>query len=769
MKLIIFTLLLLLQVEAVAADPLCGQRFLIGYTSEAQDCNRCFYLGGLVNKDCYTAYKPLREGSSYDMFQTTILTGKLIDSEKNLYQYSLQHWRCGPANGNPWNSDNCLDTSRSESIIIDNNQIALTPDECLLPDKVLTLSNASSTDQYTKYDLGGKICLAKVSPGERNFLSNDSLYKNEALNQGLICLFFIEDNKPVGRACLVERKMPPPPFVMGVIPKRSFIVPKITDPKSLSEFTFARPGGQVNIMLGEDLETVLTLNLDLVAGNAFSQDNYQELTFAAKMVQDKPDSVSILTIGEETNEIGTFPRPALEERPDLELGSFFPCYSTYTNKFNEKFQAVELFNIKAKLGDLIGKDLYLGPSYLPSNKSDLLGDIRITQCDLCINAKQDDPLYKNGYKLLDGTPIKACKLDDKILIKKMELVNKDNSKFSYLTTELDDKRKDLEAPLRLDYFSQLELEEKLDSIRDIGYKSDTAWAKNLLVEIKPIIPIFKDNNPSFIRAVITERRDFCNIYRKDDLLGKGLFFLEPAGQRERSFCNQNSDYPEKNFTLCQDNKNDSTFAVCNGLYKGPSDLEAFVPDKLCITSNTRWDFIKGGYSWGEKTTKEFMPGLACTFLPHCISNLGADPVPNLGFSIWNDNKNYAFNQKGEGMCQETSDLTQDKEKIYTYQYELNKYDISTEMILKNTKSLKAELDDIVLKNKDKPYLTVKDLEGTTLLNFYKKFQGNLFTCQKKKPKAFCIGGIYGDLDKGTNCVSLAKNDPKPLLCTEKTE
>jgi hypothetical protein len=768
----ILVIFLLLLVEQASAKPLCPGSWW-GYSYMDQDCNRCYYKDTILNSDCYTRSLIKNISNRYNL--TTTIKATLLDWQKKTYQYQIQHWRCSMPLFVTLSSDACYNNYQSEPIILDNQDILDQPEDCLKPGKLLSLNKVTSGDLYTKIDLENKICVARVTSDKFNFLDKNNKNLQTSQKENLVCIFWIENNQPIGRACVADKSMvTPPPFTPGIIPQITFEVPQISDSKTLQDSTFSKPFGQVKVMLGSDLQQVVNLKLDLLNNKNLTKVQYSDLFFTAQITKANPDLIQISLIsGKEVTNLGNFPRPALEERADSELGSFFPCYATYTNKFNEKFQAVELFKIKALQGDLIGPDLYLGPNFLPSKQANIMGDLNLTRCDLCINARQGE-----GYFLSDGTKISTCPLNPGITITPLILENNDDTPFTYKNTEpeekMDQNKKNQNVPLRLDYFSKLEIEEKKvlnENKLEIGYRSDAAWLGRFFAEITPIIPSFTGNNPNFIRAIITENRELCKIYQKSEKTGQGLLFIEAAGKRDRFFCNQKNQYPEAQFTLCEDNSSNVTKAVCHGLYRGPILDNAIIPDKICITSATKWDFIKGGYNWGEKTSPDFTPGLACSFLPGCKNNLGSDPIPNIGYAIWNDNKNYSFNKKGEGACQELSDLAE-KAKIYSYQYDLDKYEINPDLLQslgRAGENLQNQLKILIEKNQGKAFLREEDLKGSDLGKAYNSSPDKFFLCVRKKPKALCIGGIYGDLDDGTACSILTKKESPPIKCLFKEE
>jgi hypothetical protein len=233
----------------------------------------------------------------------------------------------------------------------------------------------------------------------------------------------------------------------------------------------------------------------------------------------------------------------------------------------------------------------------------------------------------------------------------------------------------------------------------------------------------------------------------------------PAGVRDRSYCSK---------SVCSNVQGTLRDTVCPGLYQGPEPGYE-QPDKICLMSDDKWDFISGRYKDGSRNLNNDtrrVPRMACTFLPGC-SSLGTQPIPNIGNAIWDIRQEVSF---GEGDVKGTCQEIDPNKDTYTYQYEMNEYDFTKEIrqtkeFISKKNKLEAALD-FLKKKRNVPYIAERDIEDKDLLELYNDSQANnnyIFVCKRKEPKATCIGGIYGNVEKGTSCVSTKQNG-SPIRC-----
>ncbi len=739
MKNILICLVLLLFVSESASARYycsCGDGFC---SHENQECRRCQNISGYVNNNC-SSKNITAPNSKYHSAAFIKLKSVYTDDFNISYFFTMQYSYCKATNSifSTFSQDDCMSntTKKSSEITLDINKIVGRESDCY--SNLQQFSNAKPNDIIL--NLKNKVCLIKVDKyyAQSQYAKEFPISAQDDFDN-VICAFdvtgggsAIQDdiNKWSVIGC-APYPMPssPPPFTPGYLPSLSFMVPVIGHYSGFNTDTlFQSPVAMVNSVMGSDIIDTMTFNIPISSNDPQVCQKYKNgsINFCGKIDSSRPDQISI---SKGSLPLGEYPRPAIEQKKnDL---SIFPCYSTYSDKNNNKYQGIFAFAIDANKGDKIGstedgKALYLGPNYLPSLFPDKIGDIKDTKCDLCINAAEG--LYSGGYNGMDGKPIIACKIG--------------SHKINKLAMQ------DRSTPLRVDMF---DIDEQQQSTKNYSYVSESALLSDYLVHIRPVIPIITNDEAESDKAVISTNNNTCNSYTFDP---KGMIFIKPAGIRNRDYCLQGSAPDPNHFvTLCNDSTDGMYGSICPGLYQG-ADQNQTTPDKICLMSNDSWDFISGRYQDAYiknlNGDLEVVPKMSCTFLPGC-KTLGIKTVPNIGNAVWNVDAN--FNQTANGTCDESNK--------YSYRYEIDKYDFVDQQ---NSQQYGADLSQLKANMKDKPFIAESDLTPN-LKALYNSNQ-NVFKCTKIYPEAKCIGGIYGNLTRNTDCLQITNipNNKLPLKC-----
>ncbi len=721
--LFLYLVLLLFGYESADAMTNCGSCWFGFFNPDCdhdytKDCNRCKELGGEFRNSCgqFLTSSVLDSfgigGTPYGKIRLQTFN---VQPFKLTTIYSLQTSSCNGVSF-PWESDGCsVSPKNSSEVILDSNKIVGRESDC-----------GNNLQKVSKFN----ICLIKLEKNVARSKYASDLPVNSDDFMDVVCALQVDggDFRSVGCA---PYPMPssPPPFTPGYLPSLSFMVPVIGHYSGFNTDTlFQSPVAMVNSVMGSDIIDTMTFNIPISSNDPQVCQKYKSgsINFCGKIDSSRPDQISI---SKGSLPLGEYPRPAIEQKKnDL---SIFPCYSTYSDKNNNKYQGIFAFAIDANKGDKIGstedgKALYLGPNYLPSLFPDKIGDIKDTKCDLCINAAEG--LYSGGYNGMDGKPIIACKIG--------------SHKINKLAMQ------DRSTPLRVDMF---DIDEQQQSTKNYSYVSESALLSDYLVHIRPVIPIITNDEAESDKAVISTNNNTCNSYTFDP---KGMIFIKPAGIRNRDYCLQGSAPDPNHFvTLCNDSTDGMYGSICPGLYQG-ADQNQTTPDKICLMSNDSWDFISGRYQDAYiknlNGDLEVVPKMSCTFLPGC-KTLGIKTVPNIGNAVWNVDAN--FNQTANGTCDESNK--------YSYRYEIDKYDFVDQQ---NSQQYGADLSQLKANMKDKPFIAESDLTPN-LKALYNSNQ-NVFKCTKIYPEAKCIGGIYGNLTRNTDCLQITNipNNKLPLKC-----
>lgn len=819
MHIILLFLLLCFQVNTYANLCKAG---VLGYSKNAQACNRCYFgLNLELNRSCIDGISAIDFGNPFfsdeivsptfkfpashnvvgigSQYQTS--TNKVSTGQS---QYFIKYAYCTPKN-NKFSNDDCIDTTRSTAIVLDSNNIADSLDQCLKYKKYIQNLN----DKY----LNGRVCLVRLSQSDaQSYITVDPEITK------YVCAFNIrdKDNKlytdiqqlnimgctsytPIGG---------PPPFLPGIIPYTSFSVPKITSYQSLNQqTTFQLPVAIISQSQGSKAMagTLIEVNLDMasqgVVSNCISGDKQ-----CATINSSSPD---ILTMTQNNIKLGTYPRPAIEQKTDTKL-SFFPCYHTYKKPNTSKvYQGVFVFAINRGPKEAIGTiendtngdgKIYLGTNYMP-----VLSDkITTAGCDLCFNAAEQVGNWNdNLYNTLAQK--NSCTLDSDISITKLTLYDQSATNkyfYSFDNTCAPSIDNQVEAPLRVDMFDQDE-QDIFNQCNDsqainYSYTSDSAILDKYLVQIKPVIPQLDKNGEANGEVLIGTFGSGCTTYISDTINGSP--FISPGGLRDRSLCVKPSDAKtEDTYPLCKNSNTSIDARACPGLYQGskePSinndskDITPTIPDKICIMTGGVWDFISGRYQVSyisnlNKDTK-VIPRMSCTNLPDCTS-LGDEVITNIGNAIWRNPAK--FNELVNGECTDKEDSYY--RRIGLLSNTANFYTINNNAITDTTTgaNLASALDDVKTQiindqiSNNIPYLSEEYLKekNNTLYKAYIDIRNNgqkLFICPIKiSPQGSCIGGIYA-IDKDllsqvteinpnsrTGCIKIADYGT-PVQCQE---
>ncbi len=743
---ILLSLLFILSFDKIYGA--CGDSSWIGtYSSNDKKCNRCKEGGMISDINCNSIDTP-RDIDPMGITYTNIPPKNYFSPPQ--YIYKFRYGICGGENGNPWNNTGC-NWMIFKDEVMDNNRIVSSLQQC----KDQPKNFQEFSDPFFNI-ASGKICLVRENIEGQNFIS--------AYFSGGDREFWI-GRRPY------PRLPAPPPFTPGLFPIPTYALQEITDIKGFSSNNiFQKPLAIINFIKGSDIVKRQELQLDL-------ENRILSLDIGSFKVEINNDTPDQLIVSQGDNIMGQVPRPALEQnKSDI---SFFPCYHTYFDQKQQAYQGVYVFSINKNMGDAIGDNLFLGPNYIPSNENDKIGDIRVTRCDLCINAFEqnsgwDTNIYNNIYTLSSGIEINRCKLNSDISIKKIDLVDSANNKIFYRAKNVCDGYTTIEAPIRvdaLDYKSFSELisctpctgDDCLNSnVKMFKYESDLAYLDKYLVSVQPVIPLLTNGFEAEFVQAIQLRNNNCSTYTSDV---QGNLYIKPAGKRDRSFCFGND--PNGVYTLCTNPNNDLDSTVCTGAYSGSNNPNTDLPDKICIMSGGKWDFISGRYKFGYKNNlngdDKIVPKMSCTFLPGCKS-LGNDIVINIGNAVWNENA--AFGEAKRGKCTIASDDISDND--YTYRIDINSYtiDASANNDPDYVNAI-SELADLKNETSNKMYISIADVNTKSYL---KRFLGNnlkSLQCTIIEPTGLCIGGIYGNITPNTECVSVKENG-KPIVCKAKT-
>lgn len=778
---IFFTLLLYTEERVFGKD--CGDRngAFWTFTGDDKACNRCKAIG-LVR---WVTCNPNVSGNDAAgvAFSYTPAASYFTPPKTN---YFLRYGRCNGnwLSGNPWDSNGCASIDYEEQPM-DSTKIVSSLDDCKnLPNKLQTFSPG------LLQNLSNQVCLVRVA---------SDAYWAFGYSQ-VVCAYLLNGT---GLGCVPYPRNPgPPPFTLGLFPATVFSVDKITTASSFNADTsFARPVVAVKRVRGATVLDSVNLAINLEENQTSATVN----AFSAQIKSSKPDQLEVL---QNNDQIALYPRPAIKQKPSGQ--SFFPCYATYNTQkaadvyqqTHNLYQGIYLFSLNANQGDAIGNDvngrtIYLGPNYLPSIFSNIMGDIKQTKCDLCINAAMQntsqwpDNAYGDGYSIKansdDVIKITACQLDPGITIQQVQLREPSGAIFSYPST---DETSLVAAPLRVDmidtaYQDYVKAQgcKNLDNADNAtkafcqaidpnaynyNYTSDVGSLDHYLVKVKAVIPSFDEFNEAQFITATAQPSDSktCNSYQQDV---NGKVFITPAGNRDRSYCSGSE--ANSVYTLCRPIDSNSTYlqSVCPGSYQGPAS--GTEPDKICLMSADDWDFISGRYQSTETNLNgdaKIVPQMACTFLPGC-SSLGSSSINNIGNAIWN--KDAMFGESGiKGACQVVNynASVSDNANLYTYRYDIKSYAVSSEFAsdpdYAAVQQALLTLQSTAQTN-GKSYISESDLNNNPVLaSFYNQYKNqNCFTCSIISPIAQCIGGIYGNVPPETACVAV-KTNGIPIQC-----
>lgn len=746
MKKLSFIILSLIYTQ-VYSD--CGDRngFLWTFTWEDKECNRCKEIGlikDLTCKSTQTPYKgidPMGITFSYEPPKSYFSPPK--------YFYGFRRGICHespPWSWWAWGPTGC-DWIEWREEQMDTAKIVNSLDEC----KNSKRNFQQFSDPFFNI-ANEKICLVKTTWWYNTF----------------VCAYFYGEGYNFSIGCQPYPRLPsPPPFTPGLFPASTYALEKITSVQGFQENnTFQKPLAVINQIKGSNIIGRTEIQLDL--GNSILQKSVGQ--FRASIDINKPDKI---VVQQGSAVFGESPRPALEQNTQSDL-SFFPCYHTYLDEKNQAYQGVFVFSINKQLGDVIGNGLFLGPHYIPSTIKDQLGDIRVTRCDLCINAFEQNSswstnIYNNIYKLRTGSEIGRCQLNNDVVIKKVNLVNISGNRIVYPKKNICDGYTSVEAPIRVDALDPSFASELASCIPCSGdqcpdpnskifkYEPDSAYLEKYLVSVKPVIPAFTNDLEADFITAIQVNASRCSTYSADV---NGKLYIKPAGKRDRTYCS-GSD-PKGVYTLCGMPNGVVDNTVCRGAYSGTENNNADLPDKICIMTNGEWDFISGRYQ--SKYMKnlngddKIVPKMSCTFLPSCTS-LGSDQIINVGHAIWDEKA--AFGEEKTGKCKDISANLSDDD--YVYRIDINSYELITGDTDPNFSNAKQELSDLKRDLQGKSYIDSLSLDKKSYLKKFLNDNPKSMKCTIVKPKGRCIGGIYGDLTPNTDCVNV-KDNGKPVPC-----